>query len=178
MIHSGLQQPSVGAGGGREALKFLTAMKTISSTWTWATSQIGIFATTIGISKSRLRWRIFIMVCIKNMIKIMKIIIRRGGGGEGEGGRTSRLGWQNFIINSLISYGVGDASLQYNGDSVTLYQRFMISLLNLTTSSVHTLVLLSLLWRHFSHWHHSTVFHNDDLFLITTLLASISATGL
>ena len=25
------------------------------------------------------------MVCIKNMIKIMKIIIRRGGGGEGEG---------------------------------------------------------------------------------------------
>ena len=75
----------------------------------------------------------------------MKIIIRRGGGGEGEGGRTSRLGWQNFIINSLISYGVCDASLQYNGDSVTLYQRFMISLLNLTTSSVHTLVLLSLL---------------------------------
>ena len=92
-------------------------MKTISSTWTWDASSIGIFATTIGISKSRLRWRIFIMVYIKNMIKIMKIIIRRGGGGGGrggEGGRTSRLWWQNFIISSVISYDVGDASWQYN----------------------------------------------------------------
>ena len=99
MIHSGLQQPPVGAGGGRrEALKFLTAMKTISSTWTWATSQIGIFATTIGTVKSRLWWRIFIMVCIKSMIKIIQIIIRRGAGGEGDGARTSRLRWQNFLI--------------------------------------------------------------------------------
>ena len=54
----------------------------------------------------------------------MKIIIRRGGGGEGEGGRTSRLGWQNFIINSLISYGVGDASLQYNGDTISLLYQY------------------------------------------------------
>ena len=83
MKHSELQQPPVGAGGGRrEALKFLTAMKTISSTWTRETSSNGIFATTNGIVKSRLGWRIFIMVCIKNMIKIMKINIRRGGGGR------------------------------------------------------------------------------------------------
>ena len=36
------------------------------------------------------------------MIKIIKIIIRRGGGGEGEGERTSRLWWQNFIINTSV----------------------------------------------------------------------------
>ena len=71
-------------------------------------AQSGLLPPQSGQSKFRLWWRIFIMVGIKNVIKIITTIIRRGGGGEG--GRTSRLWWQNFIISSVISYDVGDAS--------------------------------------------------------------------
>ena len=42
MIQWAVQPLRRRAAGGRESRRFLTAMKTISSIWTWATTQIGI----------------------------------------------------------------------------------------------------------------------------------------
>ena len=42
------QPPGGGRGGGREGLKFLSAMKRFSSIRNWETSPVGIFAPAVG----------------------------------------------------------------------------------------------------------------------------------
>ena len=47
------QPPGGGRGGGREGLKFLSAMKRFSSIRNWETSPVGIFAPAVGMGIPR-----------------------------------------------------------------------------------------------------------------------------
>ena len=66
MIWELQQPPGGGRGGGREGLKFLSAMKRFSSTCNWETSPVGIFAPAVGMGNPDSWCRFFLINYSRN----------------------------------------------------------------------------------------------------------------